>query len=128
MKLNNSQINALADKIYKEVLSERKDSEATKNNFEGKLTPEELKEYKEIKKFLTNKGFSLLDKVFKVSDEHTVKGILNDVQWGFVRKINDRSKRKSLCVQDIKNAIVLKTIECEDLDSIMKSVKKDFLK
>lgn len=128
MKLNNSQINALAEKIHNQIDTEIKKSKVTLENFQTFFNSQQAKEYKEVKKFLSNKSFTLIDKMRGLKESRTSSDLLNSVNCKFVNDMNSSKNYKYITLKDVKNAIVLKTIECKDLDSIIDSVKKEFLK
>lgn len=128
MKLNNTQINALASKLYKEIIEERKSLSVTKDNFLRELSQSELADYKEFMKFLEKPTFKKMDDFLKGFYSHKsseeVKSIIINK---FINNINSKRKFKSISEIDIRNAIILKTIECDNLEDIISKIKKEFI-
>lgn len=124
IKLNKTQINVLAKEIYSELEKEAnkyKESEEYKN-FEDTLKNEpKMKPYLELekafKKFEKDSGYKL--------DKYYVNRLLED-------KIDYIKEQKKLkfppisvpSITTIENKIILKTIDCPNVDELIASVKE----
>lgn len=121
MKLNNTQIDALASKI-KDELELKYNSSINKAN-------DKIKESDAYSNFInTNKDCLEIKKIFlkyKLDgyyEERIYNGIKNKV---FSEKLQTK---KDFNWSTIRNSIILNTIECDNLDSIIEKIKKEFSK
>lgn len=134
MKLNKQQLDALTNKIYIELQTEINKKKSTLSEKLIKATSKEIN--------LLNKKLNLLNTLqneileMKVNLGKKAKIITNYNNSNFYTFYNEFNKRVTvnpnlkelnyINFQSIKNEIILNTIECKNLDDIIKTVKDKF--
>ncbi len=121
MKLNNTQIDALASKIKDELELEH-NTPINKSN-------DKIKNSDAYINFIhTNKDCLEIKKIFLKYklDDYYEERIYNDIKNKFFSEklIN----KKDFNWDTIRNSIILNTIECDNLDAIIEKIKKEFSK
>lgn len=129
MKLNNTQINALAQSFRNELIENREEKI-------NKLREEKLKSFKtdfdkaqDILKrysFLTEVSYYLNGKNYEVTVKRTNTFKSFSESWTVNNFLRDIIKSKIPDLNTIKNEIILSTIDASSVEDIMKNLKKKF--
>ena len=121
MKLDKQQIDALASKIKSEL--------DIQFNTTIKEHNDKINESNEYINFETENKIAL--KFKQLFDDNNIDGyycrqIISELKDKYFKK--KYQKEKSFDYYQIKNSIILNTIECDNLDSIIEKIKKEFSK
>jgi hypothetical protein len=125
MKLNQSQIQALTEKIAAELKAEKQSLLYTNENFLDGLPLEERRLYYELVDVVKSEGFIKLFDTLKSG--YYIKEAAYYEDQLTLQFINYANKDKNTIVNtnSIKSAIILKTIDCNSLEDLIKSVKEE---
>jgi len=135
MKLTNTQINAVADKIYNElkvefnkIQSKNQDKIKEILNKDLKIINEQQSEINEKNKKLKRLETSFILKAKKLtgSEANWLGAYINNVNNLHKLKSNLPSKSNSIKVGDIKSELILATINSSNLEELIKKVKDKF--
>lgn len=134
MKLTNQQVNALTSKIYNEIRSEVKkynDTLQTDEKFiEWRRSNEDIEQILKdaiiaCSNVVNNPQFEI------IANYHfeTIAGYgLKDIEYKMKRIFEKTIALKDYPTQImLKNDIILSTIECDDLDSIIENIKSKYI-
>jgi hypothetical protein len=125
MKLNQSQIQALTEKIATELRAEKQSLLYTDENFLDGLPLEERSLYYELLDVVKSEEFIKLFDTLKSG--YYIKDAAYYEDQLTLQFVNNANKDKNAIVNtnSIKSAIILKTIDCDSLEDLIKSVKEE---
>ena len=134
MKLTNQQVNALASKIYNEIRSEVKKYNDTLQTEEKFIKWRKRNKYIEdilkdaiiaCSNMVNNPQYKpILNYHFETIAEYGLK----DIEYKMKRIFKETIALKDYPTETmLKNDIILSTIECDNLDDIIETIKKKYI-